>query len=75
MNTDSPMKLLMDYDYATLECPCGASLHSQGVSDGEWRKFKEKHKPHTNGKLREICTSDGARAYGGEIPPSRESDL
>ena len=55
------MKQFDDLDTSERICPCGSSFRwtmRDGLDD-----WMATHKPHTNGKMEVICTTDGARAY------------
>lgn len=64
-----PMELYLDLDWTTMKCPCGKTLCSRYATDQEWRQFEENHVKHTNGKLLEICTDEGAKVYNRKPEP------
>lgn len=63
-----PMRCDIDLDWCTYFCPCGASLCSRGVSDQEWSKWVEMHKPHSDGTVVEHTTADGNRVFAEPQP-------
>lgn len=58
-----PMKLLIDLDWSTMECPCGQSLCGRYAEPEQMEQFRRDHAEHTSGQMLEIVTDDGVRAY------------
>ena len=69
----------VDLDWCTYYCPCGESLCTREYirrnDDKSINEWIEKHKEHTNGSVRASTNSNGARAYGGIIPPDEVRTL
>jgi len=53
-----PFSSLVYADCVHVSCPCGFSIGGEGE---DISKFIKLHKKHTNGKITETLTSDGAR--------------
>lgn len=69
-----PMELVVDLDWATRTCPCGASICSRHESDAAWEQFVDDHYDHSDGTEIEHCSDDGARVFS-ERPADRRREL
>ncbi|MDX9798573.1 MAG: hypothetical protein RBT05_06940 [Bacteroidales bacterium] len=67
-----PFTLFVDLDYVTVKCPCGASVIGEGE---KITLFYEKHREHTNGKVKERITDNGMRVFTADTPRFREYDI
>jgi hypothetical protein len=56
-----PMRCDVDADWSTWTCPCGASICDRGMRVAAFLGWLEKHQEHTNSKIFENITDDGAR--------------
>lgn len=65
----APMRCNINLDSCAYTCPCGLMLCTVGVGDEAITQWLRLHRPHTNGKVLEHTTQDGARAWGGKAPP------
>lgn len=68
----TPMTRIVDVDWATTKCPCGAEWHSEYNNEKDWEEWKEAHRKHCNGRVQEHWTSE-ALAYCR--PTKTEFDL
>jgi hypothetical protein len=64
--TDKPMYQYTDLDSVTRVCPCGSQITGEGETIGRWT---QKHLEHSNGKMINECTDDGARCYSEKPAP------
>lgn len=69
-----PMRLDLDLEWGTYRCPCGDKCRTDKHENDYIAAWIEQHRPHTNGKIIEHTTADGARIYW-DGPPDLERDL
>lgn len=69
------MRCDIDLDWCTYRCPCGATFCTRRESDEAVRKWVDRHRPHTNGKVLEHTTENGCRAWGGQPQPDEFKNL
>jgi len=60
MEIHKPMQRIVDLDWVTYFCPCGASLCTRYASKAEVRLFWDSHREHTNGTVIETVTEINA---------------
>lgn len=70
----NPMKLDLGLDWGTYRCPCGCELRTDNHDNDFVAAWVSKHRVHTNGRIIEHTTADGARIYL-DAPPDVEREL
>jgi hypothetical protein len=74
MEKGKSFRYFVDLDSTTVRCPCGASACND-IDDFAISKFVKAHLDHTDGRVEETITADGARCLADNHPRDRSYSL
>ncbi len=63
-----PMQCDVSLDWCDYSCPCGASICTRHLRDGQLGQWLADHKPHTTGQVIEHVNADVPRCLGVPLP-------